>query len=378
MKLLILSCNTGEGHNAAGRAVEEAALAAGHSCDFLDLLSLVGENCSRRVSKGYVAIVNRTPHVFQALYGAGDLISSKNRKSPVYWINRLNRLRLLRVIREGGYDAVVMPHLFPAETVTALRREGQLKDLPLVAVATDYVCIPFWEETECDRYIIPHRDLAAEFEKKGIPPEKLLPWGIPVKQAFSQPVSQQEARARLDLPQEGPVALLMSGSMGYGKLPQLADALLREGNGTLTLCVICGNNEQQRIRLERRYAGKSQVRILGYTQNVADYMAACDVVLSKPGGLSSTEAAVAGAPLVHTAPIPGCETYNAAFFAQKEMALGGKTPRELARSARLLWESDQARELMRRHQREHMNGQCARQIVQLLESLVQAGEEKRD
>ena len=186
MKVLILSCNTGQGHNQAGRAIHEKLLERGVECEFVDTLSLVGQKTSDVVSNTYVSMTTHTPQLFHLLYKAGGAISNTRVKSPVYWANKLYREKLLTYLLENRVDAVVTPHLFPAETLTSLRRKGQLT-VKTVAVATDYTCIPFWEETDMDYYVVPHRDLVDEFAGKGIPREKLLPFGIPVKNKRRSP-----------------------------------------------------------------------------------------------------------------------------------------------------------------------------------------------
>ena len=101
--------------------------------------------------------------------------------------------KLGRFLEANAFDVIVTPHLFPAETLTAMKRRGTLKQ-KTVAIATDYTCIPFWEETDCDYYVIPHEDLKEEFAAKGIPEEKLLPLGIPVRQSFYRKRSGQRQR----------------------------------------------------------------------------------------------------------------------------------------------------------------------------------------
>ena len=81
-----------------------------------------------------------------------------------------------------------------------MKQKGLLT-IPCVAIATDYACIPFWEETNCDDYVIPHKDLIPEFASYGIPKEKLLPLGIPVRPAFSRPASKEDVRRHLGLPE---------------------------------------------------------------------------------------------------------------------------------------------------------------------------------
>ena len=177
MKILILSCNTGEGHNSAGRAVKEYLELQGHQVVMEDMMLLKGARTSKAVGGAYVGIVKHCPLLFGLGYRLGGWVSSDKRKSPVYYTCSLLEGTLQRYLEQNRFDAIVTPHLYPAETLTAMKKKGWLK-IPVVAIGTDYTCIPFWEETDCDYYVIPHEDLIDEFAKRGVPREKLLPWGF--------------------------------------------------------------------------------------------------------------------------------------------------------------------------------------------------------
>ena len=149
MKALILSCNTGGGHNSAARAIAEEMQERGDEAYVLDYLCLAGEGVSRLVGDGYVQIVKKTPRLFGLFYKLGMVASRLLKKSPVYYINGRMAKYLDGYLREHPVDVLIMPHLYPAETITYMKRKGM--KLPLtVAVMTDYTCIPFWEETDCD------------------------------------------------------------------------------------------------------------------------------------------------------------------------------------------------------------------------------------
>lgn len=369
MRILILSCNTGEGHNAAGRAIQEQARLMGHDARMMDMMLLKGKATSRIVGGAYVGLVKHAPRLFAAAYWAGGKITSAKRKSPVYWANRGMGRRLAAYLQEHPADVLVTPHLYPAEAFTYMRRHGLLR-LKTVAVATDYTCIPFWEETDCDYYVIPHGDLKEEFEKHGVPGQKLAPLGIPVCPAFSEKKRKEEARRALGLPAEVPIYLVMGGSMGFGRI-QLFVSELRKATGEERILIICGKNRRLKKILELEFGGDPRVQVLGFTDQVSDYMDACDVVFTKPGGLTSTEAAVKNIPMVHTAPIPGCETKNLAFFVSRGMsAAGSKIGTQIAAGKALL--ADQShREEMEAAQRANINRQAAGQIVRLLEEITE-------
>ena len=118
--------------------------------------------------------------------------------------------------------------------------------IPVVAIGTDYTCIPFWEETDCDYYVIPHEDLIDEFAKRGVPREKLLPWGIPVRQNFMKEWDKREARKICHIPQESKSYLVMGGSMGFGKIQIFVLELACRMEADEDMVVICGNNKKGR------------------------------------------------------------------------------------------------------------------------------------
>ena len=253
---------------------------------------------------------------------------------------------------------MVMPHLFPAEALTWLRRRGDL-DVPTYVVGTDYTCIPFWEETEMDHYLIPHKDLMAEFVKKGVPEEKLVPTGIPVSARFRTHASKEEAREQLGLPQGKTIYLVMTGSMGFGNAADIGKALLQRGGA---VCLLGGNNRKMKDGLRKQFGENPRMMVLDFTDQVSLYMDACDVVLTKPGGLTSTEAAVKNVPLVHTAPIPGCETINAKFFLKRGMSLCGMDPGRAAAAAFRLAQDKELQERMKEAQRREVNPFAADEI----------------
>ncbi|MDD3411673.1 MAG: glycosyl transferase [Eubacteriales bacterium] len=365
MKALILSCNTGQGHNTAGKAVLEALQLRGVPCEMKDALSFGGERTSVRVSGSYIRITQAVPSLFGRLYRAGALISSCRHKSPVYFANTLYADRLSRYITENGFDIILSPHLFPAEALTFLRRKRGLR-VRSYGIATDYTCSPFWEETDVDRFFIPHEALRPEYESKGFAPQRLLATGIPVSRAFREKKSVAEARGELGLSCAGRVFLMMTGSMGFGDVPELTQALLARVAPDDRILILAGRNERLAARLRAKYGADERVRLVPFTRRVPLYMDACDVLLSKPGGLSSTEAAAKNVPLVHTAPIPGCETANAHLFAMRGLSIATRTPQESAEAAVYLAGDEGAKRRQLEAQRSFVNAAAADDIVNAL------------
>lgn len=367
MNILVLSCNTGEGHNSAGRAVYEQFKRRDIPCEFKDTLAIGSERASRYVNNLYVGITTKSPNTFRLLYKAGDAVSRINGKSPIYAANKLNAKSLYEYLVRHKIDTVVTPHLFPAETLTSIRKRYG-KFFRFAAVATDYTCIPFWGETEPDYFIVPHNDLVEEFIEKGVKKQTILPYGIPVSEKYRHHVPKAQARRELGLDEDRTTLLLMSGSMGFGKPEVLVHALLHAFGNETAIVALCGGNKKLLQTLREEFSVCPNVKPLPFTEKVGLYMDACDLLFTKPGGLTSTEAAVKNIPIIHTAPIPGCETKNAQFFAQRGLSLYCPGhPQDTARKAYELLQDNDKVERMLRRQREHIKPDAAEKICALLE-----------
>lgn len=351
MKVLLLSCSTGEGHNRCAQAVRDALEARGVTAGLSDMLRMFGGNNG---PLSFDRVLNRisgsTPSVFGAMYHAGEVYSATGIPSPVYLANTRYAEKLGAVLREGDYDAVVCSHLFPMEALTKLRK----KDPPRAkcyGVLSDYTCIPFLAETDLDAYFLPHEAVRDACVRAGMDADRLKVTGMPVAKTFREPMTRTEARAALGLPQDRKIYLIMTGGIGCGDAVTLCDAIRRFPDERALLCVLPGKNEELRELLEKTYPD-SGVLTVPFTDRVAVYMRAADVLLSKAGGISSSEAAVCEVPLVHTMVIPGVEVENAEFFAAHGMSCFAKQPAEAARFAdRLAFDTASAERMLEAQRR---------------------------
>ena len=373
MKILILSCNTGEGHNSCAKALKKAMDRRGVACEIQDTLALISATLSQRVSNAYVYSTRGS--LFEMVYKLGGFVSnnSDSRQSLIYSANKLYAERLHNYIIDNGFDVVVCVHLFPAEALTALQRNAQLR-IPTYFVMTDYTCIPFLSETDLDYYVIPHEHLIEEFAERGIPREKIIPIGIPVdEQRYAS--RQPRLRARRMLAQQmgwdittatGHWYLLMSGSMGFGNLGELVEQLLRTIRPEDGVICVCGRNEDMQHSLQEAFAGNQQLWVLGFTDQVPLLMDASNVIFTKPGGITSTEALVKHIPLIHTAPIPGLEDRNAHFFHQHGLSYHANDVAQQVAVAMRLCQDQAYRQQMLRQQREHANTRSSDDVIDLI------------
>lgn len=368
MNILILSCDTGGGHNTAGLAVLEELRRRGHHAELIDPFHLSQNRIAQNVGSCYVKLVQRRPRLFGFAYRLGMIVTKLPFKSPVYYANKRMSDLMASCFAQHPADVLAAPHLFPAEILTSMKKKG-IPCPKSIFIATDYACIPFTEETDCDYYVIPHRTLIKNFARRGIPLSKIKPLGIPVRSSFTAALSKKQAREKLGLSPNLTYDLVAGGSMGAGKVKKLVKYLVLSRRAQEHIIVICGKNDSLKHALSRRFGTAPGITILGFTSEMALYMRACDLLYSKPGGLSSTEAAVTGIPLIHTTPIPGCETANRAFFRRNGMSISAKSTIHQAVLGQRLRKHPQKAEQMIENQKKHISKDAASRICDLIETM---------
>ncbi len=365
MKVLILSCSTGQGYNEAAQAIYETLKNRGVYCDFEDGLSFADEKTASAVGKAYNFITTNIPKILGAVYKVGDLLSFKKVKSPVYKANEKYKEDLYNFIIDNGYEMVITSHLFPAQALSSLKEEKRI-NAPCIAVVADYASAPLWEETSLDAYIIAHKDIASDFIAKGIPEEKLFPMGIPVKPDFKEKTDKLTAREILKIEQDKPMYLIMTGSMGYGNIGSLIVSILNIYKNKVNIVVMGGINTRMKTSLRSRFSRQKNVYIKGFSKRIPLYMDACDVLFTKPGAQTSTEAAIKNIPIILTEEIPGVETKNAEFFKEKGLAIYDTDINNQLSAAAKLIRNEQARNEMIEAQQREINENAADDICDFI------------
>ena len=312
MRILLLSCNTGEGHNSTAKAIIEELEAESISCDMEDVLACLSPRISKFICNWHTRIYKYVPRLFDVGYRAFESTEADpDDTPPLYELLRLGTGKLMEIVSRKNYDAVICAHVFAGMMMTELRRKYDLT-LPSFFVLTDYTRYPMTEQCVMDGYFIPHKDLIPDFAIAGLECEHLYSFGIPVRPVFYTRKAQAEARALLELPENGLVVMLMCGSMGCGPIKKIARNLAERLPENATVVAVCGNNEK--LYESMTELSDPRLRILGFTRQVATYMDAADIIVTKPGGLSTTEASVKHLPMVLFNTIGGCESRNFDFF----------------------------------------------------------------
>lgn len=344
MKLMILSAAKETG---VVDALCEAAAQRGVPCLTADPFAVCAEDAGG-VSNPWQ---QRVPRLFGAVYRRGQTLRRTGLPAP-YLTNPAFAKKLNDYLRGSGCDAVLCCDRVCTEAMLDLRsREGCR--IPCYALLTDYTGLQGSAGGQLDGYFIPHRDLTQALVSDGVPPERIFPEGVPVSRRFGLRRSKDAARGTLAIPRDERVYLILAERLRFDEITGLCDTLLRTEPDGCEVCVLAERKNPIRAALERRYADSARVRVVTRPRRIELYLQCADVVLLSPDGVDSTEAAVAGVPLVHLLASREAERETARFFSRREMSLSCRSVPDAASKARRLAEQTaEAARMIRRQARD--------------------------
>lgn len=314
--MLILTASVGSGHT---RAAEAVALALRHRMEthrldhpvrVVDLLAVSPKIVGLVCRDAYVGLVQRSPRLIGWLYRRFDRAGAAGLRGHMLW-SALGRAR--RLIAASGAESIISTHFLTSELVARMRAGGAA--LPLETVITDVDAHGMWIWPETDRYFVAGAIAASTLTDAGVSRSKIVESGIPIDPVFERLPPRAWARRALDLDHDRPLILFSTGGAFVGPVEASVRALARV-RGPAQIVVICGRAEKARRRLlvaARSLALNPGVtlRIEGYTDRMQVWMAAADLFVGKPGGLSSAECRASSLPMVISSAIPGQEEHNA-------------------------------------------------------------------
>lgn len=319
MKVLIFYAMAGGGHKMAAQALADAFTAAGDEVLLDDSMKRIGRFVNWFCCDVYKWLAKHWPWAFGFAYRCSDRQSGFGRFVP--WITAKLSKRLLPLLEEFQPDVVISSFHFAAQMISALREQNKTT-VPLVCLITDYApCMP-WICKNLDAYITAAEDILPEMTARGVNPSQVYPFGIPVRAAFFQQEEKEEARNLLNLSNDLPVILMMAGSFGVKKSLRLYEQLASI-NLPVQFVVIAGNNEKLRRDFTEAASRHPNVhtKVEGFRSDVQHFMFAADLLITKPGGLTVSEALACGLPMAVFDAIPGQEEENASFLEKHGMAI---------------------------------------------------------
>lgn len=315
MKILIATATAGAGHLQAAVALEEAwrLYRSQDEVKRLDILDYTSRFYRKAYAEGYVKVAEKTPELYAHAFRKSDNPTLVKKMTQLRRLSaRIVAGGFIRWVDEWKPDIVLCPHFLPMEALGSVRGHRRHHQPRVVTVVTDFEAHALWMEPGVDLYAVATEGTKARLVARGVSSRKIVVTGIPVSQRFVKPKSRQALRKTLKIQYGPPVLLVLGGGLGMGPLAETLAEIDRVP-GELQILVVAGRNEALRQALVRkRY--RHPVRVLGFVSNMEELMTASDLIVTKPGGLTSSEALALGKPMLIVNPLPGQEAANSDFL----------------------------------------------------------------
>ncbi|MBO5218547.1 MAG: galactosyldiacylglycerol synthase [Clostridia bacterium] len=320
MKALVLSITAGQGHNSTGKALCAYLESIGCEAEMLDTFNYVNRILGETVSRGYLIAASNAKLAYKGAYRLAEKRKkSRTDVSPTRATGSIMAKKLLKYINNYDPDVIICTHIFAGIIMDVLKAKRETR-AKTIGILTDFAFHPYWEEgLNLDYVVTPNELITAQALKKGFTPSQILPIGIPIHPKFARSMPKEEARAELGLDLTKRTVLLMSGSMGYGSIEET----VRKLDGVpfdFQLITVCGNNAEAKAKIDAMQT-KKRILNLGYVNYVDKLMDAADCIISKPGGLTTSEAMAKRLPMIIVDPIPGQEDRNTEFLTNNGAAM---------------------------------------------------------
>ncbi|MFA5881922.1 MAG: glycosyltransferase [Eubacteriales bacterium] len=323
--VLFFSVSIGAGHDLAAQAVAQEIIHRYEHCQtkIVDTFRYINPVLNRVIVGSYMESLKFNPKIWGYLYKQAEQGDKFVDLSSI--ISKIGSTKTENLINELDPQVVVCTHAFPTGILSAMKAKGKLK-VPLVVILTDYTVHPFWIHEHVDKYVLPCAELKYEIMEYGVPEEKIMPTGIPLRRQFIDRLNKAEARHNLGLDDKTTV-LAMGGGLGLGEIENIIKTL---GNADMDLQIVTVTGKNDRLRTKLQLASmKNKVKVFGFIDNISEVMAASDFIVTKPGGLTTAEVLAEGLPMIIVDPLPGQEDRNSEFLLNNGVAVKVRSIRHL-------------------------------------------------
>ena len=369
-RILFLYLTKHSGHYAAAVAIDEMIrrMDGGIETMLLDSFSHANPVLSKVTLRAYLAVLKAAPEIWEFMYDNPGF--KKRTKVLRETLNRGNSRKLQRLLDEFSPDVVVCTQAFACGVIASWKRATGRRTPALVGVLTDFVAHRYWADPEVDLYIAPSEETRQNLITQGVLPERVTTHGIPTNQCFVHPVDRAAVIKNLGLKPDLPKILVMGGSLGLGPMKSVIRKLNKLPQ-PFDIIVVTGKNEELQEQLARKGPRlRHTTKIFGFVENVHELMDLAEMIITKPGGITTAEALVKKLPMIIINPIPGQEAKNSEYLLSQNVAVEATDANdvmlfvdEFLRNPRKLWAMREAAAALGRP-RSAMN--AAEEIFKLL------------
>ena len=326
MKILLLYAKVGNGHLKAAESIKAAleSMDKNIQIEYEDGLEYSSVLTNKLIIKGYASLARTMPKFYGTIYTSSDTQDMNAVGEINKMVNKALTIRLKKMIRKKNPDIIISTHPFVSHMCSYLKKKGKTK-AKIISVMTDYGIHNMWLEGHeyIDKLMVATTEMKADcIREYDVPMSKVVVTGIPVSSRFSETYDKQKELEELGLTY-GKTTLLFfaGGGLGLGKSEGIFEELI-SSDYDFQLIAVTGKNEKQKARFEKLAKDSDKnIAVLGYTDKVPELMYASDFVITKPGGLTSTECLAMRKPMIIINPIPGQEEQNSIYFTNNGTAL---------------------------------------------------------
>ncbi len=319
-RVLLMYISQVSGHRQGAVAIAKSLKSLNPDCEVLSIngFGYIYPLMEKIINTAYMGVIKRAPKIWEYLYDNPKIIklSEKWKQS----IHKSSHKKLKPLIEEFKPDVVVCTQAFPCGMVADYKKAHHLP-MTVIGVLTDYAPHLYWLHEGVDYYVVPSQEAHDRYVKEGIPADRIKVLGIPIRIKFAQPLDRQAIAKKLGLDCDIPTVLIMGGGQGLGPMKEAVKSLVHLGR-PLQLIVICGTNVKlvHWIKKIQRQTNK-KILFYDYASNVDELMEVSTLIVSKPGGMTTSECLAKGLPMVIIDPIPGQEERNSQFLVNQGVAM---------------------------------------------------------
>lgn len=339
--------------------------------EILDTIRYINPLLDKLIIGSYLQTVKMTPSIFGKIYKFTE--KDEGLSSVTNKFNELMAYKLLPIIENYKPDIIICTHPFPTQMVSILKQKNKL-NIPMICILTDYAPHNSWIHPNVDSYIVSNSDMKEEMALRGVSRDTVFDFGIPVSSDFFLEYDRNEVLPELGLDPCKNTIMIMGGSLGIGKIARVYSQLSKLTTN-VQIIVIAGSNKKLYSELMnlKEYSTVT-TRILGFSENINKYMQCSDLLITKPGGLTITEALICSVPLALFSAIPGQEKKNEEFLLKHKLAITLKDGNNCIEIIENLMSSPKKLQEMKDNCRKFSKPSCGRDIFNLINELIKKRE----
>jgi processive 1,2-diacylglycerol beta-glucosyltransferase len=359
------------GHHCASLAVEKAIKIIAPEAQTINVnaFNYINPILEKVINRAYMSVIRRRPEVWEYLYDNPQVVRRSQKLKEM--IHRFNSVKLKALLESFRPDVITCTQAFPCGLIADYKISHNLK-LPLLAILTDYAPHSYWIYDSVDYYIVPSEMTKNKLIKNGVQEEKIKILGIPIDPKFIQPVNNDELAKKVGLDKDSPCVLIMGGGHGLGPIKEVIFALDRV-RANLQMIVICGHNKKLYTWLMKKQSAFSKkIFVYGYADNVQELMHLAQLIVTKPGGVTTAEALACGLPLLIVNPIPGQEAKNTDFLLSAEVAVKAQSAADVSVLTEELLKNPAKLQRMRQLTQNYSKANAALEIAKLVLALAKS------